>query len=200
MGPIEIVVAKIKAIGDAIRDRTGTTDEMTLDEMAETIGSMNVGGGDDDTNTYILVDENGYEVPAVLVDEPVMLTASAATDIRKGMTAVTDEGVVTGEKDIPAYHTTEGSKVITNGSRLIIPILDYNYTKLQAIVCSFNTTLSNSVSANKVAINGSVYPVKSTVAESTVSVDETNQRIDLGSTNDSGSPVIIKYFSYKEIY
>ena len=191
------LIEKIKAIADAIRDKTGSTGLMTLDEMPEMIELMGVGA--DDVSTYILVDENGVEYPAVLVDEEVTLTATT-NDIRIGTTAVTEEGFVTGEKEIPAYHTTEGSKFVTNGSELILPILDYDFTKLQAIVCAFNTSQSDSVAANKVVINGSVYPVQSTTAEATVSVDDTNKYIDLGLTNDSGSPVIIKYFSYKEIY
>lgn len=54
---------------------------------------------EDDTfiedNTYILVDEQGNELPAVLTEEKVDLTAEAS-DIRIGKTAVIDDGVVTG--------------------------------------------------------------------------------------------------------
>lgn len=195
---LKAFIEKLKAIGDAIRDRTGTTDEMTLDEMAEAIKSMEI--ADDGTNAYILVDENGYEVPAVLVDEPVMLTANATTDIRKGMTAVTDEGVVTGEKEIPSYNTSEGFKGIPNGSKFILPLPNYEYTKLQAIICPFNTSMSNSVSAERVALNDSVYPVLSTIADSKIIVDGENKRIDFGLTNTSGEMYLIRYFTYKEIY
>lgn len=195
---LKAFIEKLKAIGDAIRDRTGTTDEMTLDEMAEAIKSMEI--ADDGTNAYILVDENGYEVPAVLVDEPVMLTANATTDIRKGMTAVTDEGVVTGEKEIPAYHTTEGFKGIPSGSKFVLPLSDYEYTKMQAIICSFNTNMSNSVAAEKVIIYDNVYPVQSTVSESKIAIDSNNKRIDFGITNTSGKMCLIRYFTYKEIY
>jgi hypothetical protein len=192
------LIEKLKAIGDAIRGRIGTTGELTLDEMAEAIESMEV--ADDDTNTYILVDENGYEVPAVLVDEPVMLTANATTDIRKGTTAVTDEGVVTGEKEIPAYHVTEGYKLVPNGSALILPIPNYDYTKLQAVMCLFNTSLLDSVYTEKVAIEDNVYLVKSTTPEAKIMIDDDNKRIDFGVTNTSGKMYLIRYFTYKEIY
>ena len=86
------LIDKIKAIADAIRGRTGETGSMTLDEMAETIESMSVGG--EPVNTYILVDENGVEVPAVLVDEKVTLTATT-NDIRIGTTAVTEQVLTT---------------------------------------------------------------------------------------------------------
>lgn len=54
---------------------------------------------EDDTiiedNTYILVDEQGNELPVVLTEEKVDLTAEAS-DIRIGKTAVIDDGVVIG--------------------------------------------------------------------------------------------------------
>ena len=46
-------------------------------------------------NTYILVDEQGNELPAVLTEEKVDLTAEAS-DIRAGKTAVIDDGIVIG--------------------------------------------------------------------------------------------------------
>lgn len=193
-----VIIEKLKSIADAIRARTGGTEPLTLDEMAEAIESMEV--ADDGTNTYILVDENGNEVPAVLVDEPVMLTANASTDIRKGMTAVTDEGVVTGEKEIPAYHVTEGYKLVPNGSALILPIPHYDYTKLQAVMCLFNTSLLDSVYTEKVAIEDNVYLVKSTTPEAQIMIDDDNKRIDFGIANTSGKMYLIRYFTYKEIY
>jgi hypothetical protein len=193
-----VIIEKLKSIADAIRARTGGTEPLTLDEMAEAIESMEV--ADDDTNTYILVDENGNEIPAVLVDEPVMLTANATTDIRKGMTAVTDEGVVIGEKEIPAYHTTEGHRLIPNGSSLTIYVGDYDYTKFQAIICPFIGSIANSVSADKVVIDGLLYPVLSSSADSKLSIDHANKAIHFGVVNTSGTPCLIRYFSYKEIY
>lgn len=191
---LKALIEKLKAIGDAIRDRTGTTDEMTLDEMAEAIKSMEV--ADDDANTYILVDENGNEIPAVLVDEPVMLTANATTDIRKGMTAVTDEGVVTGEKEIPAYYTMEGMRVITAGKAFSLEKMgkDASFTKMQALFCM------NSIATDKVSVNAKVYAVNSTEVLSEVVVDASANMIDFGITNDSGKPYVIRYFTYREEY
>lgn len=195
-----VLIDKIKAIGDAIRNRTGITDLMTLDEMAETIEHMESGPTTYDMNTYIIVDEEGNEVPAVLTEEEVVLTATAANDIRIGTTAVTDEGVVTGEKEIPSYYTTFGYKAITNGSKVVLYFQDYEYTKLQAICCEFNSSVNNSVAAVKVAIDSKVYPVNSTNADSSVVIDTVNNQIDFGITNDSGKPYILRYSSYKENY
>ena len=194
------LIDKIKAIADALRAKTGSTAPLTLDEMAETITLLDSGGGIETLdNTYILVDEEGNEYPAVLVDEEVTLTATT-NDIRKGTTAVTDEGVVTGEKEIPVYNTLEGSKAIPNGSKFILYTKDYDYTKFQAIICLFNTSLTDSVAADKVAINGNVYPVQSTEAVATITKHDDTTQIDLGITNDTGSPCVVRYFMYKEIY
>ena len=193
-----VIIEKLKSIADAIRARTGGTEPLTLDEMAEAIESMEV--ADDGTNTYILVDENGNEIPAVLVDEPVMLTANAATDIRKGMTAVTDEGVVTGEKEIPAYYVTEGSRLIPAGSSFYVTIRNgrYAYTKLQALFCKFGSSMSTSVHTDRVAIGSSVYSVNSTDVLANVTVNPDTEAIVFGVTNDSDTPYVIRYFTYTE--
>lgn len=197
MTPIDQLKKKLTNIADSIRGRTGDTDKLSLDEMVEEIDYMPTG---DDDNTYILVDEDGNEIPAVLTEEEVDLTATA-NDIREGVVAVTDDGVITGEKEIPSYHTSEGYKIITNGSKFVLTMMKnrHEYTKLQAILCPFNTNLTNSVGAEKVAIENNVYPVQSTVSESQITVVGTD-RIDFGITNTSGKPYLIRYFTYKEIY
>lgn len=197
MTPIDRLKAKLTAIADSIRDRTGDPDKMTLDEMSAEIDYMPAG---DDGEAYILVDENGNEIPAVLTEEEVDLTATA-NDIRLGSIAVTDDGVIEGTKEIPTYNTREGARLIPNGEALIIPTAThYDYTKLQAIICMYNTDISNSVSAHQVVINDSVYLVNSVDSLSTVLKDGSNSRIDLGLDNTSGSPNIIRFFMYKEIY
>ena len=81
-------------------------------------------------STFIIVDQDGNEIPSVLVDEEIPITATT-NDIRKGVTAITNEGVVVGEKEIPSYYTNEGYRAVSKGSRFIIPHADYDYTKLQ---------------------------------------------------------------------
>lgn len=192
------LIDKLTAIGDAIRSRVGNTNKMTLDEMADTIESMNPDSTD--SQTYMLIDENGYEIPAVLVDEEVELTATA-NDIREGVVAVTDDGVITGEKFIPSYYTSVGTRAIPNGSSYTLKLENrnaYDYTSFQCIICSFNTSLSDSVSAEKVVINDKVYQSNSDIALSTLTKDSTNKTVEFGIINDSGSPCIIRYFTYKE--
>ena len=151
--------------------------------------------------TYVLVDEEGNEIPAVYVGSEMMFDATA-NDIRDGKTAVTEEGITVGTKEIPAYITTEGYKAISAGKPMTIKIYDgkHAYTKLQAIVCKYNTTAANSVAAEKVCINDKVYTAGAAEVLSTVSIDNDTESINFELTNDSTKPVIIRYFTYKEEY
>lgn len=153
--------------------------------------------------TLTLVDENGNEIVGVIVDQEVVFTA-CDNDVREGMVYASDEGVSVGTKVIPIYHTCQGARLITKGSPVIIPNMNttldyYDYTKLQAIICLFNTTLDNSVAAQKVAIEDRVYNVQSTESVSTVIKNHDAQTIDLGIVNDSSTNWVIKFFTYKEI-
>lgn len=185
----------LQGLADALRNVTGETRTYTPTEMIDAVTTVLEAG------VYILVDENGLEIPAVFVDDETVFTATA-NDIRIGTTAVTEAGVTTGTKEIPSYHTREGYKLITNGTSFTLDIPDggYEYTKLQAIFCPFSSSLDNSVSAERVAIEGKVYPVKSSTAESAITVDSNNERIDFGITNTSGDLYLIRYFTYKEEY
>lgn len=150
--------------------------------------------------TFIITDEEGNELNAVVTDKEVILTANAATDIRDGTVAVTDEGIVTGSKIIPSYHTYEGTQLITAGSQFKIRNIYDGYTKLQALVCAFNTSLLDSVLTEKVVINDNVYNVQSVVSVSLVDKQDDAGYINLGITNDSSDMKILRYFYYKEIY
>lgn len=153
--------------------------------------------------TYILVTPDGQEIPAVLVDEVTIFDATA-NDIRLGKTAVTDSGVTVGEKVIPSYNTMVGTRLIPNGSSFTLPEMDsrigyYDYTKLQTMICKFNSSISKSVSTEKVSIDDTVYNVKSTEPISTITKNHETKSMDFGITNDLGVPCIIRYFTYKEI-
>lgn len=152
--------------------------------------------------TLTLVDENGTELTGVVVDQETIFTAGD-NDVRSGIVYASNDGVSTGTKKIPAYHTSEGSKLITAGSDVKIKLASdelYDFTKLQVIICKYNSSMSKSVYAEKVSINGEVYDVKSTVSISTVVKDSVNYTINLGITNTDSSPLVVRYFTYKEIY
>ena len=149
--------------------------------------------------TFILVDEDGNEITGVVVDQETVFTAGD-NDVREGMVYASDSGVSTGTKEIPPYHTTEGRRVVTNGSKFILPIQNYDYTVLQAMICSYNTSLNNSVAVEKVVINDNIYDVQSTTSISVLQKDNENESIDFGITNTSGGMCLIRYITYKEIY
>lgn len=182
----------LKRLADAIREVSGTDREYTPVEMIEAVTTILENGA------YILVDENGIEVPAVFVSNDEAFTATE-NDIRIGTTAVTEKGVTEGTKEIPSYHTSEGYRAVTNGSKFTIPITAYDYTKLQCIICSFSSSFAKSVAAQKVAVENNVYAVGSTVSEASVTVNEESGYIDLGITNNTGSTCVLRYFTYKEV-
>ena len=153
--------------------------------------------------SYILVDESGKELVATLVEQETVFDADE-NDVRAGKVFATSTGVKTGTKEIPAYHTSEGCIVITAGSPFVIPNfghLDrYDFTKLQAIICPYSKSISGSVAAQKVGIDGNVYAVNSAEVISTITRNGENKSIDFGITNDSESLYVLRYFTYKEIY
>lgn len=188
------LIDKLSAIADSIRAKTGLTGKLTLDQMVQ-----NVDGIDVMPETVILVDEDGVEIPAVFTDEVVNITATP-NDIRLGTTAITNAGIIEGEKVIPSYITTEGIAAIPPGSSYVIYSPDYDYTKLQGIIVAFNTSMTDSTSAEKVAINNGVYEVQSPVIVSTVTKDNESKAVRFGITNNSGALRLIRFFMYKEEY
>lgn len=161
----------------------------------------NVVGGKPLVKSYILETEDGQEIPAVLTSQEVVFTATP-NDIREGKVAATGDGVTIGEKYIPSYHTTETARYIPAGSEFVIPlsIMDrYDYTKLQVIICKFDGTIRDSVLSEKVAILDKVYDVGSNKELSTVVKDKNTKSINLGITNESGHPCVLRVFTYKEV-
>ena len=159
-------------------------------------------GGGGFGNTFIIQDADGNEFVGVVTDKRVVFDATP-NDIRSGKVAATMDGVVTGEKEIPSYHVTEGYRFVTSGSSFVIPIakLDrYDFTKLQAIICPYSGSISGSVAADKIAINEGVYPVNSSELIATVTKDAENKQINFGITNESESLYLLRFFTYKEIY
>lgn len=148
--------------------------------------------------TYILIDEDGNEYPAVVVDKEVVFTATD-NDVRAGVTYASSEGVSVGTKVIPTYYTTAGYAVITSGSEFKITDLGdlCDFTELQAIICPFNKSIADSVAAEKVAIHDGVYAANSSEVIATVTPDKGT--INLGITNDTDSIYILRYFTYKEV-
>ena len=182
----------LKNLANAIRSVNGETKTYTPDEMIKAVTNIM------DSVTYILADEFGNEIPGVYVESKMVFDATP-NDIRIGTTAVTDDGITEGEKEIPAYYTYQGYRIITAGSAFKHRGKNCDYTKMQALVCAYNTSLANSTSTEKVSIDNYVYPVQSSESLAQVSIDIDNSTIDFGITNDTSKPQILRYFYYKEI-
>ena len=156
-------------------------------------------GGSPPLKTLTIVDENGQELLGVVVGKDVIFNATD-NDVRENVTYASDMGVSVGTKVIPSYHTTEGAQIIMPGSEMILATEHYDYTKLQGLVCDFNTSLSNSVSTTRVVINNNIYDVLSTDVVSVVTKNNDNKSVVFGVANNTGKPQILRYFTYKEIY
>lgn len=183
----------LEGLANAIRSVNGTTKEYTPEEMIEEIADiMNAA-------TFIFVDKDGNEYPAIYVDSEVKFTATE-NDIRLGKTAITGDGVVTGTKDIPNYRAQEGVVEIEPDSALDIFMFSdmCQYTVLQSIICRYNTSIDDSVSAEKVVIGNKVYNTGSVDTLANVTVDTDTQAVKLGLTNDSDESLVIRYMIIKE--
>ena len=161
----------------------------------------NMIGGVAPLKTLKLIDESGVEIVGVVTDSEVIFTATD-NDVREGFVYASDGGVSTGTKDIPAYRTTAGYTTVLPTEDFVISSLfqsdRYNYTELQCIITVFNTNINDSVSAEKVVINNSVYNVGDTTKFSDVIKDMSAKLINLNITNDSENIYLIRYFTYKE--
>lgn len=152
--------------------------------------------------TFVLVDEEGNELTGVATEKYTTLTAND-NDVRENSVYAGEMGISTGTKVIPSYHTTEGSTVITANSTFTIKslkVLDrYDFTKLQAIICPFADSIDQSTAAEKVSINGNVYEVNSNVIIAEITKDTESKQVNFNITNESTTPYILRFFTYKEI-
>lgn len=159
------------------------------------------GGGSEPAKTIVLRDSEGNEFVAVLVDEEVDFTATA-DDIREGKVAATDDGVTVGKKYIPGYLASQGTKIIAAGKSFSVKLADndlYDYSKFQAMLCVFDTNASNSVNCDKVVMENNTYNVLSTISLGETRLDHGNKTIELGFTNETSSPYLIRFFTMKEV-
>lgn len=164
-------------------------------------GNM-IGNGAAPLKTVIIEDADGNQMTGVVTGNEVIFTATD-NDVREGMVYASDEGVSTGTKVIPSYHTVRGTKAVKNGDSLSITTLTsnnkYDYTQLQIIVCVYNSSISNSVAAEMVGIDNNVYNVKTTEVLSSITKNHDSKSIDLNITNNTGNTLLIRYLTYKEV-
>lgn len=149
---------------------------------------------------YVVASDNDTAYAQLASQDVVALTATE-NDIRAGSLAVTEKGVVEGSKDIPPYHTKQGTVIVLPHEELKLQFYTdiFDYTGFQANVAKFNTEVNDSVDVEMVVINGKVYRTGSTEPISTVVKDSVNKNIDLGIINGD-SKSVIRYILFKEEY
>lgn len=202
MNTIQASIASRGFLTGAISQTNNLSGTLTQKSSLSGKLSANIRVNVDDTQMYILVMEDGTEIPAVVVGEETKFDATP-DDIRLGKIAATNSGVTVGEKVIPGYLAHEGMKRIRPGQKLEISLgtlNQYDYTLLQCVICKLNTNLVNSVATEKVVLNDSVYDVLSIVPLYPVTKNHDTKTIDLGFVNDTNDSLVLKYFTYKEIY
>ena len=149
--------------------------------------------------TLVLVDEAGNELTGVITENVQILDATPA-DVKIGKTFAGDEGILEGT-DTKTYRTTQGMQGVPVGASISIPLShydQYDYTKFQCIITSFNTNLTNSTAAIKISLNDNIYNVGSTDVLSSISKNAENKTIDLNIVNDTGNIVVVNYMTCKE--
>ena len=150
--------------------------------------------------SYVLETEDGITMVGVLVGEETVMTATP-NDIRKGKIAATSDGIVEGQKDIPAYRTSTGRIVIVPGKEFSIPLRGYDqddYTKIQCIIAPYNTTIADSVASDMIVLNDSIFPVGSSEKISEITKNFDNKSIDFNITNNSDINYFIYFFTYRQ--
>ena len=177
----EVLEAKDKAPTDVLSTYAQSISELDNEEQV----------------SYVLANADGTQkIYAQLSSkDPITLTATE-NDIRLGSTAITNEGYTEGSKDIPAYHTRTGAKIIQAGSEVTITIPRYDYSELQVTLANFNTDIYDSVEVVSSSIEDSVYEAKSTTKLSDITLDDNTKTINLGITADVKS--VLRYFTMKE--
>lgn len=147
--------------------------------------------------TYVLTNADGtkraYAVKSA--EQAIKLTATP-NDIRLGTTAVTNAGYTEGEKDIPSYQTIAGKKIIQAGEEVKISQPIYDYTKIQATLANYNTSISDSVEIVASTIDDAVYKAMATTKLSDITKEDSTQSIKLGITAENKS--VLRYFIMRE--
>ena len=152
----------------------------------------------EEQTSYVLSNSDGTQkIYAQLSSKDKVKLTATANDIRINTSAITNKGYTDGEKDIPSYYSTYGSKIIQAGSRAVIDNLEYDYKSLMVTISTFNTNISSSLSVNSTSINNNIYECKSNNKLSSIEIDSVNQRIDLGITVQEKS--VLRYFVVREV-
>lgn len=147
--------------------------------------------------SYVLATSDGTQraYSQLSSKTPITLTATA-DDIRLNTSAITDVGYTEGTKDIPAYHTQTGRKIIEANSGVSLTLHKYDYTKLHVTLAKYNTSITDSVEVVASSVDDAVYEAKATTKLADITIDANTETINFGITADVKS--VLRYFIMKE--
>lgn len=147
--------------------------------------------------TYAITNADGtqkiYGVKAAA--EAVTLTATE-NDIRLGSTAITNKGYTEGAKDIPAYHSLTGKKIIQDGAAVTITTDNSQFTHIHAMLSTYDTSILKSVAVYANVVEGVLYAAGSNTKLADLTVDESTNTIRLGIT--AQGKTVLRYFIMRE--
>lgn len=155
----------------------------------------NATGGFGFPKTYIITDSDGNELTGVYVESETIFTATD-NDVREGMVYAGDAGVSTGTKNIPSYHTSYGCKIVLADTELSVSIPEYDYNDLFVSVATYDTSWAQSVCTTYISIDGGMYIAGSDTKVSDITIDDTNEKINLGITTSEKS--VVRYIVTRE--
>lgn len=189
---LQLLVDNKRALKATLEEK-GKAPSDNMSEYAALVGEMD----NEEQVSYVLETADGGKAFAQLSSEnPITLTASE-NDIRLNTSAITNKGFTEGSKDIPAYHSERGIKVIQANAKVELTRDTYDYTKFQATLALFNTSVADSVQVDRVTVDDSVYTANTTSKLSDLVKDHENGRIDFGINN--GTKIsLMRFFIMRE--
>jgi hypothetical protein len=155
----------------------------------------NMVGGTAPIKTVKIVDDDNNEFFGVVTGSEVIFTATD-NDVREGFVYASNDGISTGTKIIPSYHTRYGSKIIPANTEVRITTPEYNYSNLLVVIATYDTSMAKSVLSTYVSVNNAMYEVGSATKLSDITVDEANEQINLGFTVTKKS--VVRYLVTRE--
>jgi hypothetical protein len=130
-------------------------------------------------------------------EQEVTLTATA-NDIRENTSAITNGGYTEGSKKIPSYQSRKGVSLIQANTAIVYKDSQrYDFTKFQATLALFNSSISESVQVDRVTVDEAVYTANSTEKLADISIDHANTQIDFGITNGD-TIAVMRFFIMRE--
>ena len=161
----------------------------------------NIVGGASSIKVMQLELEDGTVLEGVVADEAPVIDATAK-DVRKGKTVITNQGVIEGETEIPAYETRMSYLLVSPNDVCSISLSSkdrYDYTKFQCVVVVFSPDYNSNVVTKYISMNDGLFSVETSEKVSDISKNNETKSIDLNIINDSEDIYEITYFTCKEI-